>query len=217
MTPVETTTPPFELDLLGSVELRRSDGTAVGAVIAQPKRLAVLAYLAVARPRGFHQRDKLLALFWPELDQERARAAMSQAIYTLRRSLGADAIVTRGSTDVAIATGVVQTDVAAFEAAVTGSEWEKAFGLYRGELLDGFHVAGAAGFTEWLDSERSRLRDAARNAAHQLSQRAEKAGAAADAAVWARKAFTLAPYDEAELRRLLALLHAANDITGAAQ
>jgi len=41
-------------------------------VLAQPKRVALLAYLAAATPRRLHRRDSLLALFWPELDQEHA-------------------------------------------------------------------------------------------------------------------------------------------------
>src|SRR5262245_12921902 len=40
----------------------------------QPKRLALLAYLAIARPRGAHRRDALVAIFWPELDQHGARS-----------------------------------------------------------------------------------------------------------------------------------------------
>jgi hypothetical protein len=33
----------------------------------------------MATPRGFHRRDTLVGLFWPEHDQELARNALSQA------------------------------------------------------------------------------------------------------------------------------------------
>ena len=64
----------IELRLLGRLSLTGADGRDVRALLGQPRRLALLAYLAAASPPGFHRRDNLLALFWPELDQEHARA-----------------------------------------------------------------------------------------------------------------------------------------------
>src|SRR2546425_9525676 len=77
----------IELRTLGVVDLRDRDGRELRAVLAQPKRLALLVYLAVARPRGFHRRDTLLALFWPELEQGRARAALRKAVLVVRQGL----------------------------------------------------------------------------------------------------------------------------------
>jgi DNA-binding SARP family transcriptional activator len=56
----------IRVQLLGMVDLRADDGAQVDAVLAQPKRLALLAYLATAAP-GSTRRDTLLATFWPEL------------------------------------------------------------------------------------------------------------------------------------------------------
>src|SRR5687768_6687484 len=81
------------LRTLGALELRDSQGQELRALLAQPKRVALLAYLAVASPRGFHPRDKLLALFWPEHDTEHARNSLNQSVHAIRRALGADAIV----------------------------------------------------------------------------------------------------------------------------
>ena len=61
---------------LGGIELKRTDGVDVDRILRQPKRLALLAYLTLASPRGFHRRDVLLALLWPELDQAAARHAL---------------------------------------------------------------------------------------------------------------------------------------------
>ena len=72
---------------LGSLDLVDAGGQTLGAVLSGPKRAALLAYLAIARPRGFHRRDVLVALLWPELDQERARAALRHTLHHLRRSL----------------------------------------------------------------------------------------------------------------------------------
>src|SRR2546423_7778382 len=63
----------YQLRTLGQLDLSDSDGQPVRAILVQPKRFALLAYLAVASPRGFQRRDLLLALFWPELPDARAR------------------------------------------------------------------------------------------------------------------------------------------------
>ena len=77
----------IRLHTLGSIDLRRDDGSEIRAVLAQPKRLALLVHLAVNGRSGSVTRDHLLALFWPDHDDERARAALSRAIYFLRREL----------------------------------------------------------------------------------------------------------------------------------
>ena len=86
----------IELRTLGALELGGPESGAVDALISQPKRLALLIYIAAARPTGFHRRDTLLSLFWPELDQTHARGALRNALSFLRRQLGEAAIVTRG-------------------------------------------------------------------------------------------------------------------------
>ena len=68
----------IEFTTLGGLDLRDASGAKLSAVLAHPKRTALLAYLAVSRPRGDHRRDTLLALFWPELDDTRARRALNE-------------------------------------------------------------------------------------------------------------------------------------------
>ena len=55
----------IELRALGTLALRDPNGEDLHSILAQPKRVALLAYLAIARPRCFHRRDTLLALLWP--------------------------------------------------------------------------------------------------------------------------------------------------------
>ena len=82
--------------LLGTSELSREDGTSVRSVLAQPKRLALLAYLTLeARGRPV-RRNTLLALFWPERDEAHARNALRQSLYFLRRSLGDGVVESEG-------------------------------------------------------------------------------------------------------------------------
>jgi DNA-binding SARP family transcriptional activator len=85
---------------LGALDLVRSEGPEIRTVLAQPKRVALLAYLAVARPTGFHRRDRLLAMFWPDAEDERARASTQSRHLFLRRELGDDVIVNAGDDEI---------------------------------------------------------------------------------------------------------------------
>lgn len=201
---------------LGSIDLRDADDRELRSLLMQPKRLALLAYLAVASPPGYHRRDTILALFWPELGQERARAALRQAVHFLRRTLGAGAVHSHGAEDIGLGDGVVWCDVRAFNEALAHGDPADALALYRGDLLDGFFVSDASGeFDAWLEAERGRLRERAIDAAWSLSDRDEASGRAADAAQWARWAAARAPDDERTQRRLVALLDRLGDRTGA--
>ena len=95
----------IELRTLGVLDLTGPDGTDCRAVLQQPKRLGLLAYLAVSAPRRFHRRDSLLAVFWPELDQDRARAALRRSLYFIRTALGPGVIEGRGEEEVGIGVG----------------------------------------------------------------------------------------------------------------
>jgi len=177
----------IRLHTLGVLDLRDADGRELRAILQQPKRLALLAYLAVATPRRFHRRDALLALFWPELDQEHARAALRRSLYFLRSELGADVLAGRGDEEVGVPETALWCDTTALEAALAGGDPAAALALYRGPLLDGVYVAGAATeLQDWLDRERLRLRDRAAAAAIRASRSAALASASAAAAARSR-------------------------------
>lgn len=200
----------IRLHLLGTVDLRR-DGVEVRSVLSQPKRLALLAYLSSAAPRGFHSRDTLLALFWPESDGERARNSLRQALYQLRRSLGDDVVVGRGDREVGLDPDLFWCDAAEFDQALEGGRFEDALKLYRGDLLPGFFIDDAAEVERWLEEERARRRRAAVDAAGKLAEREEARGEWRAAALWAERALSFAPSEEAALRRLLVLLERAGE------
>ncbi len=119
-----------EFRTLGSLELKDTEGQELRSVLAQPKRVALLAYLAVATPRGFHRRDKLLALFWPELDDQHARHSLNQAVYALRGALGEDVLVSRGDEEVGLNDDAFSSDVRAFESALDTGRADEALKLY---------------------------------------------------------------------------------------
>jgi serine/threonine-protein kinase len=206
----------IELRTLGVVDLRAPDGRELRAVLRQPKRLALLAYLATSSPRRFHRRDSLLALFWPELDQEHARATLRRSLYFLRNELGSDAVSSRGDDEIGVPEDRLWCDAGAMDRAMAAGDAERALSLYRGNLLEGLHVTGTAPeFQEWLDRERVRYRERAAEAARALAEQEERDGRLEKAAAWARRGLELAPDDEGVLRRLLILLERGGDRPGA--
>ena len=110
--------PATRLSTLGGVRCETESGES-HSVTAQPRRVGLLLYLGLAQPRGFHSRDQLLALFWPDHDEQRARNALSQAVHFLRRALGPDAIVSGADDQLRLDPGLVWFDVIAFESAFT--------------------------------------------------------------------------------------------------
>ena len=205
----------LQLRTLGRLDLSGESAQDYSSVLLHPKRLALLVYLAVARPAGFHRRDTILALLWPELDQERARASLRKAIYHIRRALGDSVIVGRGDEELAIDRALVACDAVQFDAALERGDAAAALDLYRGSFLDGFFVSGASGFEDWLERERRRLRDLAYRAAWQLAETAEQQSDTFAAAEWARRAAALLPDDETALRNLMQLLDRIGDRAGA--
>ena len=197
------------LRVLGSVDLRRDDGTAVAAVLAQPKRLALLTYLAVAVPGGCVRRDSLLALLWPESDIEHARGALNRAVYYLRQALGNAAIVGRGDSELGVAAGLLWCDALAAHAAFDDGRLEAGLELCRGDLLPGIAVTEAPEFDRWVESERARMRNRIATAAKALATSCENEGRLADAVDWTRRAASCKPFDEAVHRQLLRRLTAA--------
>ncbi len=205
----------IELSLLGLHAVRGPDGLELGSLPAQPKRFALLAYLALGGD-GYHRRDSLAALFWPELDQFAARRALRNTLFHLRRALGEGPIIIRGGEAVAIDPAELTSDVARLRSAVQEGRYEEAVELCRGELLAGFHLPSAGqAFEEWLSRERLRAADLVTRALGALVEREEGAGNLPVAAYWARRACEQDPSDERWLRRAMSLLDESGD-TGAA-
>jgi DNA-binding SARP family transcriptional activator len=89
---VSTGTSMIELRVLGTLAIQPLNGGAPVAAVTQPKRLALLLYLALAEPSGPHSRESLMALLWPEADVESTRHSLRNTLYGLRQALGEGAI-----------------------------------------------------------------------------------------------------------------------------
>lgn len=195
----------IRLHTLGRLEVSVEAG-GQSSLDLSPKYIALLAYLAIARPRGAHRRDVLVGLLWPEFDQGSARHALSQALYVLRKELGPDAFVKSGSERVGLAPGAVWTDVEAIEVALGEGRPDDAFALWDGEFLRGFHVRDAEPFEEWARETRESLERTWAGELEAWAESAEREGDYRSAERrWARLS-ALDPYDSrAVLRRMQAL------------
>lgn len=206
--------PMLRLQLLGPVAFTAGDGRDLRPIQSQPKRFAVLAYLACQAPDNV-RRDSLLPLFWPELDQSSARKALRQTLWTLRNHVGGDTIEAIGDEQIRLVPTGVWCDVTEFRRQLGEGKIAEALELYRGELLAGFFFAGAPNdFERWLEEERYELRTAAVRSAWTLAESSERDGDAAAAAMWGRRAAHLAD-DETALQRLVKLLDRLGNRAGA--
>jgi TolB-like protein/DNA-binding SARP family transcriptional activator/Tfp pilus assembly protein PilF len=198
--------------MLGALDLQAPDGSELRSVLAQPRRVALLTFLALATPRGPHRRDQLLALFWPDQDQAHARNALSQAVHFLRGALGADVIVSRTAEELAIDLRMIWCDAIAFDEAVEAHRYAEGVELYRGELLAGFHVAGAAPeFTAWLDTKRATYARRYAAAMSSIAAEREAAGDRAGAVMWRRRVAAQDPLNSDAALQLMTALAAAGD------
>lgn len=122
------------LSLLGPPRVERS-----GRVVEfeTRKAVAILAYLALEG--GTQARDRLAAMFWPDAEQERARASLRRTLSPLRTQLGEDVLVA-DTVSVHPGKGTVVSDVERFRALLREGKLGEAARLYRGDLLAGFSL-----------------------------------------------------------------------------
>ena len=207
--------PALFLRVLGALGLEGKKGPDAAPILRQPKRVALLAYLAMGPEGSFRRRDSLIGLFWPEADPDSARHSLRQALYVLRKEVGSEALQTRGDEEVGTDPAVLACDAARFEILARSGNAAEAMEHYGGDLLPGFYVDDAPEFERWLDVERVRLRRLAARLCWDLVDEAERGGDEMGAVRRARRAADLDPFDETGLHRLIALLDSLGDRAGA--
>ena len=197
-----------EIRLLGPVSLRNKDGSFNDSFLSGPKRLALLTYLILAKPRGYHRRDTIIALFWPEKGQKGARNSLSNMLYQIRGSLGNSIVLNRGTEELCINRDLIWCDVFAFEENLKQDKLTPAIQLYRGDLLTGFHVKDISNdFLDWLENERERLRKLAFKTSWKLAEKAEKSGDYNLAVSWGKTAVGYTDFSEDAYIEYLKLLN----------
>jgi Tol biopolymer transport system component/DNA-binding SARP family transcriptional activator len=200
----------IKLRTLGSVSVEGD-----GSPALQRRPLALLAVLAAAGDFGV-SRDKLVAYFWPDSDDERARNVLRQLLHTIRRDLHAQNLFL-GTTELRLNSAVIVSDLTEFERACSSGDYETAVTLYRGPFLDGFYLSNAAGFDNWRELERTRIARRFVDAAERLGRAASAAGDHRTAlAMWQRLAVA-EPLNSRIATELMRTMAAAGDTGGALQ
>jgi DNA-binding SARP family transcriptional activator/tetratricopeptide (TPR) repeat protein len=191
--------------LLGDFQVSRGSSGAALPIRARKVR-ALLAYLAL-HPGRAHPRDRLSGLLWPDVGDLQARQSLRQALAGLRRTLWKTGALVVDADTVAMNPSRIDVDVPRFERLVAEASQaglETAAGLYRGDLLDGFHVK-ASTFDDWLVTERERLRELARQALAKLLGHQTRAGSTEAAIHTARRLLSLDPLREDVHRAVMRL------------
>lgn len=201
-----------ELNTLGKIDLLSPDRGSVRTLLAQPKRLLLLIYLLLETRGGYVRRDVLLALFWPESDESRARGSLRQALQFLRRSLGDETVLTRGDDEVGIDRSRIRCDALEFLACVDTERFDEALRLYHGPFLPGFLIDDASDAEAWISGQRQSL---AQQAARCAGRLAATASAPDERLTYARRTVALAPLDESAARQLAEWLDETGDRAGA--
>ncbi|MBI4520547.1 MAG: hypothetical protein HY701_06895, partial [Gemmatimonadetes bacterium] len=188
---------------LGALRCYR-DGQEIENLPAQRLRCALLVYLAVERDTT---RDAVMAVFWPERDVDKARHALSQTLYELRRAFGDDWLQVQG--DRLRAMGALDVDVARFTAAVARGELSEALEIYGGPFLESQHLVDSQPFESWADRQGVRLAALHRRA--RLSRLSDLAGGwdTPAAIECARRWTEIDPLEDEAHHQLIELLAAA--------
>jgi DNA-binding SARP family transcriptional activator len=206
----------LSLRVLGPAGLTRVDGPPPDGVLRQPKRFGLFCYLALRKTPGeFVRRDRLIDVFWPDLDPVRARASLRQALSYLSGRLGKEAFVRRGPEELAMAPDRMTCDAWEFESRLCSGHLSEALDTYQGPLLDGFFLSGLPDFDHWLEARRRHLHDRAGSTAWDLCAQAVTRGELDRAAFWGKRAIELAGFDEARAGWLMKVLAYHGDRVGA--
>ena len=162
----------MRLETFGGLALVRDPGDALAI---GRRQLALLSLLAVAGEKGL-SRERVIALLWPERDNERGRNSLSQLLSGLRRDVPECEIVVGGA-DLRLNDAAVVSDVAEFERLVsTASDLERAAALYKGPFLDGVYLRNAPEYERWVEQQRFRYREMSAVALRKLADQADRSG-----------------------------------------
>ena len=199
---------------LGGLSVAR-DTTVMTGAAAQRRRLAILALLARGGERGV-AREKIIALLWPDHDEERARRTLNQALYALRRDLGDDEVIT-GQQTLLLDPARITADTILLEQALQEGRSEDAAALYTGPFLDGVVLDEADEFNRWVDAERSALHHRHAAMLEGLATAADARDDHAAAVAWWRRLAAAEPLSARVTIGLMKSLAASGDRHGAVQ
>lgn len=183
------------------------------------KALALLVYLAVTRQP--HSRDALATLFWPEKDQQGARANLRRTLYDLSQLLNAQLLAITPETVTLSHTAELWLDVTCFQQALANHlpatvqpegvsadallALVEATDYYSDDFLAGFTLPDAPAFDDWQFFQREALRSAFARLLQQVIAAYVAQAKFEEAVRYARRWLALDPLEEAVHRQLMQL------------
>ena len=204
----------IRLRTLGPLEVT-VDGAPAPSELLWKKNVAVLLYLARATKQRC-SREQLIGLLWSEKGDTAARQWMREAIPVLRHYVGDDRLTTTGDV-IELATGTIELDTDDFEKLVQQRDWAHTTPLIAGEFLEGFKIADATGFEDWLTVERSHWHGLSLDALLRHAEERLEAGDELGADAPLRRARSLDPWSQRALRAHLGRVAASGDPSRALQ
>ncbi len=173
---------------------------------AWPKSLALIVFMA--REPGPDRREEILGVLWPDVEEKRARRALNQLVYTLRKaSPELDLESVSGAIDFG---REVWLDVEEFESRLEAEDLKGAVELYGGPFLVDLRV-DAPEFDHWADRQRADLARKFRRAALQLATQAKEAGDCESAVELCRRVVDADPLDDEAQHLLIECFHLRGD------
>jgi DNA-binding SARP family transcriptional activator len=188
--------PDLRVELLGAFRVLTGERTLARA--PTPRQQQLIAFLILHARTAPIQRQRVAGSLWPESSDSQALTNLRRELHNLRDGWPAlEAMIDVGTRTLGWrgATGVV-VDLLAFEASAErglGGDrvaLQDAARVYRGDLLPEFEG-------EWLEAERERLGQRARQVLARLVGSFEQDGAFGDAIEYAQQLLRLDPLDEA--------------------
>jgi DNA-binding SARP family transcriptional activator len=203
----------LSIHVLGPLLVKLSDEPVTGFVTDKVR--ALLVYLALSPDRP-HRREALAGLLWPEFPERSARTNLRNALANLRqvirdREASRPFLHSTRQTIQFNAHSDYWLDAEAFEDLLAllpanSLQLEQAVSLVRGLFFEGFTLADAAPFEEWLLLRREHLNRQVIEALDRLVVIHEGHGDFESAVDHARRRVELEPWQEEGQRQLMGLL-----------
>ena len=190
----------IRLQTLGDVRVF-VDGQELKELYGQRLRCAFLVVLAVQREIS---REALATLLWPERTDEKARGALKQTLYELRRTLGEDLVDSQN--DRLRINSAVEVDLHRFDAALARDDHAEAVRFYHGAFLDHFFLPESKSFESWVDQKRAHYQRLHRTTRRAQINRLSGSGALEEACAEARRWIELEPLEDEAHHGLIQLL-----------
>ena len=194
--------------VLGPVSLD-VDGAPAPPELLWRKHLALLVYLARS-PKRARTREHLVGLLWPEKAESAARHSLNEALRVLRKVAG-DAALEATAGQIRLLDGAVHLDAAELDRWIAQQAWTEAAAIVAGDFLEGFAVAGAEAFENWLTAERLHWRERSVAALLGLSAAGLGQGHATAALAAARRAEALDPHSDLAAQAVMGALAVQGD------